>query len=91
MSLSAEGSQGGTHGRDLEVGTEAVAMDKHCFLPSSFWPLQFVFLHSTGAPAQGWHEASGPGSPISIIYQDSPPDLPSGQLYGGILSIEMLN
>lgn len=45
----------GKSGQDHKAGTEAEALEEHCFVAFSSWAAQLDFLHNPGSPAQGWH------------------------------------
>lgn len=44
----------GSHGRNLEVGTETEATEGHCLLAYFPWLVQLAFICKPGPPAWGW-------------------------------------
>ena len=77
----------GTQGRNLEVETEADAIQESCF-----WFSQPAFLYTSEPPAQGWHHPQWYGpSHINHLSRKWPTDSSIGQSYGGIFSFKILS
>jgi hypothetical protein len=64
----------GSHGRNLQAGTEAEAIEEHYLLSCSSWFVQTTFLYIPGPPGQGSTTHRELGSSISsVINQENGP------------------
>lgn len=62
-----------TQGRNLEIDTEAEAMEECCLLVSSLWLFQFALLYTPGPLDQGSTSHSNLGPLTSILNKETVP------------------
>jgi hypothetical protein len=79
---------GGSRARNFQAVTEAAAAEDHCLLACPSWLVQPAFSYTSGPPAKGWHHPQCASSHAKHSFLQWTTALPTGQPYGGILSVE---